>query len=146
MERGDVHNPPPKLPLAPSSPGPGLALEGTIVPPATCHYYTSNYCDSHVDHAWFHVTHSCPSFLIRCQWALVRGLLTQPKLEGSFLPDGTTVVQPSIETSVSVALETNQRLPSPLPPHRWTVFSPTGLVKHVRPPPLNLREPATVFG
>ena len=103
-------------------------------PPATVHYYTCDYCDAHVDHPWFHVTHTRPSFLLRSQWAFVRVLSTLPKLAGSFPPDGTTVVMPSINTSVSVALETDQRLPSPLPTHRWTVFSPTGLVKHVRPP------------
>ena len=43
-------------------------------------------------------------------------LLTMiPKLEGSYLPDGTTVVQPTVNTSVTVALETDLHVPSPLP-------------------------------
>ena len=97
------------------------------------HYYTCDYCDTHVEHPWSHVAHSCPSFLVRSQWAFVRLLTMIPKLEGSYLPDGTTVVQPSVNTFVTVALETDLHIPSPLPPHRWTVFSPSGLVRSVHP-------------
>ena len=97
------------------------------------HYYTCDYCDTHVDHPWSHVAHSCPSFLVRRQWAFVRLLTMVPKLMGSYLPDGTTVVQPAGNTSITVALETDLHTPSPLPPHRWTVFSPSGLVRSAHP-------------
>ena len=97
------------------------------------HYYTCDYCDTHVDHPWSHVAHSCPSFLVRSQWAFVRLLTMVPKLMGSYLPDGTTVVQPTGNTSITVALETDLHTPSPLPPHRWTVFSPSGLVRSAHP-------------
>ena len=131
--------PPPELLPPQSTPGPGLALAGTVVPspppppPVTVHYYTCDFCGSHVDHPWFHVAHACPSFLIRSQWAFVRLLSMIPKLEGSYLLDGATVVQPTIDASVTVALETDLHVPFPLPPHRWTVFSPSGLVRHRRP-------------
>ena len=102
-------------------------------PPTSVHYYTCDYCDAHVDHPWSHVAHSCPTFLVRSQWAFVRLLTTVPKVAGSYLPDGTTVVQPDSNTSITVALETDLHTPSPLPPHRWSVYSPSGLVRSPHP-------------
>ena len=63
----------------------------------------------------------------------MRLLTMVPKLVGSSLPDDTTVVQPASNTSITVALETDLHTPSPLPPHRWTVFSPSGLVRSAHP-------------
>ena len=102
-------------------------------PPVTVHYYTCDYCGSHVDHPWSHVAHSWPSLLIRSQWALVLLLTMIPKLEGSYLPDGATIVQPTIHASITVALEPDLHVPSSLPLHRWTVLSPSGLVRVTRP-------------
>ena len=123
MERCSVFGPPPKLHPPQGTPGACLALAGATVshppPPISVHYYSCDCCDTHVDHPWSHVAHSCPSFLVRSQWAFVRLLTMIPKLEGSYLPHGTTVVQPAINTSVTVALETDLHTPSPLPPHRW---------------------------
>ena len=137
VERCGVLGPPPELHPPQGTPSTCLALAGATVspppPPISVHYYTCDYCDTHVDHPWSHVAHSCPSFLVRSQWAFVRLLTMVPKLMGSYMPDGTTVVQPASNTSITVALETDLHTPSPLPPHRWTVFSPSGLVRSAHP-------------
>ena len=70
---------------------------------------------------------------MRGQWAFVRHLTMVRKLMGSYLPDGMTVMQPAGNKSITVALETDLHTPSPLPPHRWTVFSPSGLVSCAHP-------------
>ena len=114
-------------------------------PPTSVHYYTCDYCDAHVDHSWSHVARSSPLFLVRSQWTFVRLLATVPKLAGSYLPDGTTVVQPASNASIMVTRETDLHTPSPLPPHRWTVFSPSGLVRSAHPSSEHRTEQATVF-
>ena len=136
LERCGVLGPPPELHPPQGAPSARLALAGATVsppPPTSVHYYTCDYCDAHVDHPWSHVACSCPTFLVRSQWAFVRLLATVPKLAGSYLPDGTNVVQPASNNSITVKLETDLHTPSPLPPHRWTVFSPFGLVRSAHP-------------
>ena len=51
-------------------------------------------------------------------------------LRGSYLADGTTVVQPSSATAIAVALETDHQVPTPPTPLHVTVYSPSGLVSH----------------
>ena len=135
LERHSVLGPLPELHPPQGTPSARLTLAGTTVspPPTSVQYYTCDYCDAHVDHPWSHVARSCPTFLVRSQWALVRLLITVPKMAGSYLPESTTVVQPASNTSITVALETDLHTPSPLPLHRWSVFSPYGLVRSAHP-------------
>ena len=106
-------------------------------PPVTVHYYSYDFCDTHMDHPRFHVTHACPAFLQRGQWAFVRLLVTLAKLSDSYLPKGTTMIQPKGGTFVSVAMDTDKGLPAAPPPpplHKIVVFSPMGLVHYIHTP------------
>ena len=109
-------------------------------PPVTVHYYTCDFCEAHVDSPWSHVAHVCPVFLLRVQWAFVRRLSTLPKQVGSYLADGSTLVQPSSATAIAVALETDHQVPKPLSPLHVTVYTPSGLVSH--PGELQTRRPS----
>ena len=97
-------------------------------PPVTVHYYACDFCEAHVDSPWSHIAHACPVFLLRVQWAFVRLLATLPKQVGSYLADGTTLIQPSTATAIAVALETDHQVPKPLSPLHMTVYTPSGLV------------------
>ena len=116
---------------------------GPAVPPApvTVHYYACDFCEAHVDSPWSHIAHACPVFLLRVQWAFVRLLATLPKQVGSYLADGTTLVQPSSAMAIAVAVETDHQAPKPLSPLHMTVYTPSGLVS--RPEEIRTPRPST---
>ena len=98
--------------------------------PISAHYYSCDFCNAHVDHPGFHVSHACPSFPRRSQWAFVRLLATLPKSPSSYLSDSTTVVQPTSGTSMSVG---HRSATPPAPRHRTVVYSASGLVRYNPP-------------
>ena len=121
--RSGLRHPPPLGPSARHS-TPALLYHP---PPVTVHYYACDFCEAHVDSPWSHITHACPVFLLRVQWAFVRLLATLPKQVGSYLANGTTLVQPSSAMAIAVVLETDHQVPKPLSPLHMTVYTPSGL-------------------
>ena len=52
-------------------------------------------------------------------------LATLPRLPGSYLPDGTSLLQPASGSALAVALEVDTQVLTPLHPHRVSVYSPS---------------------